>query len=55
MNFLLDQDVYASTARFLRDLEHDVVPVAQIGLSQAGDEELFRIVQDQNRILTLPL
>ena len=37
MKFLLDQDVYAATVRFLRDLGHDVVPVAQIGLSQAGD------------------
>ena len=25
MRFLLDQDVYALTARFLRDLGHDVV------------------------------
>jgi predicted nuclease of predicted toxin-antitoxin system len=50
MKFLLDQDVYASTARFLRDLGHDVLPVAQIGLAQAGDEELLRIAQEQNRI-----
>jgi predicted nuclease of predicted toxin-antitoxin system len=50
MKFLLDQDVYASTARFLHDLGHDVVPVAQIGLSQTGDEELLRIAQEQNRI-----
>lgn len=27
MKFLLDQDVYAATARFLNDLGHDVVPV----------------------------
>ena len=50
MKFLLDQDVYASTARFLRDLGHDVIPVARIGLSQAGDEALLRVAQDQNRI-----
>jgi predicted nuclease of predicted toxin-antitoxin system len=50
MNLLLGQDVYASTLRFLRDLGHDVVPVAQIGLAQAGDEELLRIAQEQNRI-----
>jgi len=36
--------------RFLRDLGHDVIPVAQMGLSQAGDEELLRIAQEQNRI-----
>jgi len=50
MRFLLDQDVYASTARFLGDLGHDVVPVAQIGLSQADDSELLRIAQEQSRI-----
>jgi len=51
MRFLLDQDVYAKTARFLADLGHDAVPVAQIGLSQASDEELLGIAQKQNRIL----
>ena len=35
MNFLADQDVYASTIGFLRALGHDVVPVAQVGLAQA--------------------
>ncbi|MBF2076253.1 MAG: DUF5615 family PIN-like protein, partial [Synechococcales cyanobacterium C42_A2020_086] len=39
MRFLLDQDVYAITARFLSDAGHDVVLVSQIGLSQASDEE----------------
>lgn len=34
MKFLLDQDVYATTARFLRGLGHDVVPVALMGLAQ---------------------
>ena len=50
MRFLLDQDVYAATARFLSDLGHDVVPVARIGLSQAEDEELLRVAQEQGRI-----
>jgi len=50
MRFLLDQDVYAATARFLGGLGHDVVPVAQIGLSQADDSDLLRIAQEQNRI-----
>lgn len=35
MKFLLDQDVYATTARFLSSLGHDVVLASQIGLSQA--------------------
>ncbi len=34
MKFLLDQDVYAATVRFLSALGHDVVPVAKIGLSR---------------------
>ncbi len=41
MKFLLDHDVYASTARFLSDLGHDVVPVARIGLSQAYDPSAY--------------
>jgi predicted nuclease of predicted toxin-antitoxin system len=51
MRFLLDQDVYAATARFLIDLGHDVVLVASIGLSRAQDQEILRIAQEQNRIL----
>jgi predicted nuclease of predicted toxin-antitoxin system len=51
MRFLLDQDVYAATARFLVDLRHDVVLVASIGLSRAQDREILRVAQEQNRIL----
>jgi predicted nuclease of predicted toxin-antitoxin system len=51
MKFLLDQDVYAATARFLLDLGHDVVLVARIGLSRAQDQEILRIAQEQTRIL----
>jgi predicted nuclease of predicted toxin-antitoxin system len=50
MRFLLDQDVYAATARFLADLGHDVVQVGRIGLSQATDEELLAVAQEQGRI-----
>jgi predicted nuclease of predicted toxin-antitoxin system len=50
MKFLLDQDVYATTLSFLSGLGHDVIPVAQIGLSQATDEDLLKTAQDQNRI-----
>jgi predicted nuclease of predicted toxin-antitoxin system len=48
MRFLLDQDVYAVTARFLSGLGHDVVPAARLGLSQAGDEELLKVAQEQS-------
>ena len=50
MKFLIDQDVYAITVRFLRNLGHDVVPVAELGLSQTDDEELLRLAQEQGRI-----
>jgi len=51
MKFLLDQDVYASTARFLKGLGHDVVRAAEIGLAQARDEELLEVARQQGRIL----
>ncbi|MBW4618130.1 MAG: DUF5615 family PIN-like protein [Cyanosarcina radialis HA8281-LM2] len=51
MRFLLDQDVYALTARFLIESGHDVVLVSQIGLSQAPDEEILSVAQEENRIL----
>ena len=53
MKLLLDQDVYAVTARFLNDLGHDVVPVALIGLSQAEDEEILRVAQEWSQPLHL--
>jgi predicted nuclease of predicted toxin-antitoxin system len=51
MKFLLDQDVYASTARFLQGLGHDVVRAGEVGLSRAGDEELLREAMRSGRIL----
>jgi predicted nuclease of predicted toxin-antitoxin system len=51
MKFLLDQDIYAVTARFLADAGYDIILAAEIGLSQASDEEILRIAQEQNRIL----
>jgi hypothetical protein len=36
MRLLLDQDVYAVTVIFLIDAGHDVLAVAEIGLSQAS-------------------
>ncbi|MBI4787605.1 MAG: DUF5615 family PIN-like protein [Chloroflexi bacterium] len=50
MKFLLDQDVYAATARFLSALGHDVVPVAKIGLSRAEDTDLLKVAREQDRI-----
>lgn len=50
MKFLLDQDVYASTARLLNDLGHDAVPVSKIGLSQAEDSDLLKTAREQDRI-----
>jgi predicted nuclease of predicted toxin-antitoxin system len=51
MKLLLDQDVYAATARFLLELGHDVVHVARIGLSRAPDQEILRVAREQDRIL----
>ena len=50
MKFLTDQDVYATTVRFLSGLGHDVVTAAQLGLAQAADAELLRVAQEQGRI-----
>jgi predicted nuclease of predicted toxin-antitoxin system len=50
MMLLLDQDVYATTARFLASRGHDVVHAAQIGLSRATDEELLAVAQRQGRV-----
>ena len=56
MRFLLDQDVYGTTARLLDSFGHDVVRVAQIGLAQAEDEELLRVAREPVSYthLTLP-
>ncbi len=51
MKFLIDQDVYAATARFLTELGHDVVRVAEIGLSQTADEALLQVAKEQQRLL----
>lgn len=51
MRFLLDQDVYTGTARLLAELGHDVVRIAQIGLSEASDEDLLNVAHKQHRIL----
>ncbi len=50
MRFLLDQDVYAATARFLRALGHDAVTAAQIGGTRTADVALLRIAHEQGRV-----
>jgi predicted nuclease of predicted toxin-antitoxin system len=40
MKFLLDQDVYALTERFLRGLGYDVITASELGLSRATDSDL---------------
>ena len=51
MKFLLDQDVYAVTARFLRNGGHDVVTAAELGRSRATDFELLALAREEGRIL----
>jgi len=54
MKLLLDQDVYATTARFLVDEGHDVVRAAELGLSRAKDETFQDAVHAElARVLTL--
>ncbi|MBI4672622.1 MAG: DUF5615 family PIN-like protein [Chloroflexi bacterium] len=50
MRFLIDQDVYNVTVRFLNALGHDVVPVAELGLAQADDTVLLETARTQERI-----
>ncbi|MCX6995572.1 MAG: DUF5615 family PIN-like protein [Kiritimatiellaeota bacterium] len=51
MKFLLDQDVYAITERFLARLGHDVVTALSLGLSAAEDAVLLARAHDEGRIL----
>ena len=51
MKFLLDQDVYAVTKRFLTKLGHDVETASAIGLSAADDSILLDYSQKCGRIL----
>ena len=51
MKLLLDQDVYAVTARFLEEYEYDIVSAAELGLARADDEVLLNEAQKHDRIL----
>ena len=50
MRLLLDQDVYAVTAKFLTNAGYDVTRAAEIGLAEAEDEELLKAAHEQDRI-----
>ena len=50
MKFFLDQDVYAITVRFLRNLGHDVITAGEAGCSRHADSDLLRMAQEQKRI-----
>jgi len=50
MRFFADQDVYAITIRYLRNLGHDVITAYETGLSKAEDIDLLRKAREQSRI-----
>ena len=51
MKFLLDQDVYATTVRFLRSLSHDVLTASERGQATATDSHLLQMARRLGRIL----
>jgi predicted nuclease of predicted toxin-antitoxin system len=51
MKLLLDQDVYALTAKFLEGLGHDVVTVSDLNMATASDEENLQKAAELDRIL----
>ena len=50
MKFLLDEDIYAVTIRFLKELGYDVALASQIGVSPTEDSSLLKIAKEQRRI-----
>lgn len=50
MRFMIDQDVFAVTTRFLRDNGHDAVTASELGLSRSLDSELLRRARTEQRI-----
>lgn len=50
MRFLLDEDVYAVTARLLRDFGHDVARAVEIAGTRATDSDLLRTSKEYGRI-----
>jgi len=50
---LLDQDVYAITARFLAALGHDLIRAVEVGLSRASDEDILPEARSRERLLVI--
>lgn len=50
MKFLLDQDVYALTERFLRGQGYDVITASELGLSRAADVDLLKTAGEQGSV-----
>jgi len=50
MKLLLDQDVYAATATFLRNSGHDVITASDVGRSRASDSELLGLAHQWERV-----
>lgn len=51
MHFLADQDVYRITIDVLKEWGHDVVPIKEIGMARARDENLLSAARKVDRIL----
>ena len=50
MRLLADQDVYAATVRFLRELGHDVETAAERGMARSADTELLQAAHTDGRV-----
>ena len=51
MRFLLDENLFPLHARTVRDLGHEAVSVAEIGLSGADDQDVRAAAIEQGRVL----
>ena len=51
MKFLIDQDVYGVTIKWLRGKGYDVVAARDLGLERASDGELLSKAQELGRIM----
>jgi predicted nuclease of predicted toxin-antitoxin system len=50
MFFLVDQDVYKITLKFLKNEGHDAIPVKEVGLEQSPDRVLLQKAKEMGRI-----
>lgn len=51
MKLLLDQDVYAGTARLLEEAGHEVTRVAELELAMADDSTLLKVARERESVL----